>query len=82
MEVYNEEFPFNELKNQHGDYYGTISEAVLDGFNLNQIWSVTEGDEQTYIYGPHNHFVNLIGYVCTLEKHNMNTYYVETLDFS
>ena len=72
------DFPFDEIRRESGDYFDTIQQAREAGYSDNQIWSVTE-DNNTFCYGPSRHWVNLLGYVATAEKHNDNTYYLENL---
>ena len=75
--IHHEEFPFDEIKDKHGDYFRTIDLAkTLTGYDESHIWSVTESDG-TWCYGPSHHYVNLIGYVVTHEAHDGNTYYEE-----
>ena len=35
--------------------------------------------DATYNFGPSDHWVDLLGYVATNEKHDGNTYYEETV---
>ena len=76
---YYQEFPFDEVRDPNGDYFPSWSAARGAGFDDNQIWSVTEHDG-TWCYGPPHHWVNIIGYVCTSERHDHNTYYHEVLE--
>jgi NAD(P)H-flavin reductase len=77
--IYEQDFPFLEYRQDSGDYFTSINDAMLKGFLQDQIWSVVESGESDhcYIYGPPHHWVNLIGYVATKEKHDDNTYYIE-----
>ena len=77
--TYEEDFPFQEYRQESGDFFDSINDAMLKGFTQDQIWSVVESGERDdcYIYGPSHHYVNLIGYVATKEKHDDNTYYIE-----
>jgi hypothetical protein len=78
MKVHEQDFPFDEIKKESGDYFNTIQEAMNAGYIPNQIWSVVEGDdEKVFIYGPCHHVVNLIGYIATKEYHDGETYYQE-----
>ena len=76
-EIY-EDFPFEEIRNGYfggnGDLFDTVKDAMDAGFELNQIWSVTEADD-VITYGPSHHYINRLGYVCTNERHDSNTYY-------
>ena len=75
--IYEKEFPFEEIRDEHGDYFMTIGDAKKHtGYDESHIWSVTEC-ENTWSYGPSHHYVNLIGYVVTHEPHDGNTYYEE-----
>ena len=77
--VYETDFPFEEMRDESGDFFPCLAYAISAGFQGNQIWSVVESgeDDHCYIYGPSHHRVNLIGYVATKETHDNNTYYVE-----
>lgn len=68
------EFPYEEIRMESGDYFPTAEEARLAGYTDNQIWSVTESDG-VFSYGPIGHYVNLLGYIATVEEHDGNTYY-------
>jgi len=70
-----ESFPFEEIARFH-----TISDAVKAGWQMTQIWSVTEGDGDVWIYGPPRHYVNLLHYVCTKEHHNDDSYVEVSFD--
>ena len=75
--IHKEEFPFEEIRDEHGDYFMTPYDAKREtGYDESHIWSVTEC-ENTWSYGPSHHYVNLIGYVVTHEPHDCNTYYEE-----
>lgn len=69
-----EDFPFEEIRKESGDYFDSIDEVVALGFDRDQIWSVTEC-ENFITYGPTHHYVNRLGYVATQERHDDNTYY-------
>lgn len=71
-----QEFPFEEIRKDSGDFFDSIEEAKAAGFEESQIWSVTEC-EDTFTYGPSRHWVNLLGYVATVEHHDDNTYFFE-----
>lgn len=71
-----QEFPYEEIRKDSGDFFDSIAEAKAAGFEESQIWSVTEC-EDTFTYGPSRHWVNLLGYVATVEHHDDNTYFVE-----
>ncbi len=80
-----EEFPFEEIRAEHGDLFTTIEAAKEAGFDDNQIWSVVDADSDDpnvhsiWVYGPPRHYVNLLGYVCTRERHDDDTYYEEVM---
>ena len=75
--IHEDEFPFDEIRDEHGDYFMTIGDAKKHtGYDESHIWSVTEC-ENAWSYGPSHHYVNLIGYVVTHEPHDGNTYYEE-----
>ena len=70
-----EEFPFDEVRDANGDYFDTVGEAMDAGFDLNQVWSVTEEDHEI-VYGPSRHYINRLGYTATAERHDESTYYI------
>lgn len=76
-------FPFKELRTPNGDYYDNKTEMELAGFEETQMWSVVEAagndGSEWLIYGPVDHYCNLIGYFATAEHHDGNTYYEEEL---
>ena len=78
--IIEEDFPFDEIKKESGDFFSSIKEMEDLGFTENQMWSVvcTDFSEgSTFTYGPRGHWINLIGYVATNEKHDGDTYYEE-----
>ena len=75
--VHEADFPFEEIRKEGGDYWLSWKEAKEAGYDDNQIWSVTECDD-TFTYGPPEHYVNHIGHTVTKERHDGNTYYEET----
>ena len=83
MAVYEQEFPFTELKTPTGDYYDNRIEMERAGFQESQMWSITDADDddgsEYYCYGPVDHYVNLIGYIATAEHHDGDTYYIECI---
>ena len=76
MTDHNKDFPFAEKRQESGDYFDTVQQAIDAGFALTQIWSVVECDG-SWTYGPSHHYVNLIGYIATDEHHDGDTYYHE-----
>jgi hypothetical protein len=73
-----QDFPFNEAA-----HFDTKEAAMSSGYDENQIWSVVEcgvvddvGNE-VFTYGPSHHWVNVIHYVATEERHDGDTYYEE-----
>lgn len=70
------DFPFEEVRDPNGDYFPSWMAARAAGFDDDQIWSVCES-ENTWTYGPPHHWINLIGYVATHERHDHATYYHE-----
>jgi hypothetical protein len=73
-----EDFPYEEIRDDvvggNGNYFNLVSDAVKAGFTLDHIWSVTEEDD-VMTYGPSHHYINRLGYVCTNERHDGETYY-------
>lgn len=72
------EFPFDEIRTESGDYFASLEEASAAGYPSDQVWSVTEENNE-WCYGPPHHWINLVGYIATKEKHDHNTYYIETV---
>lgn len=81
--TYNTEFPFQELRMPNGDYYDNQVQMQNAGFIQAQMWSIVEAtgedNSEWYVYGPADHYVNLVGYVATAEKHDGKTYYNECI---
>lgn len=77
--VFEQDFPFEEHRGEGGQIFSRISELLDAGFETDQIWSITESgeDDGCLVYGPSYHWVNLIGYIATTERHDNNTYYIE-----
>lgn len=79
------EFPFEELRDKNGDYFLTVGDAKTAGFDIDQIWSVVcedGGDDKVHsvwCYGPPRHVVNVVGYTCTKERHDHDTYFEEII---
>jgi hypothetical protein len=78
MQVFLSDFPFEEIKTESGDYFETAQDVMNAGYSLSQVWSVIE-NEDVFTYGPHHHYINLIGFIATKEHHNSKTYYNETI---
>ena len=77
------DFPFEEIKKESGDYFNSIKEMEDLGFTENQMWSVVYDDTDNgcvYTFGPRDHWINLIGYVATKEEHDGDTYYEELIE--
>ncbi len=78
-----QDFPFEEIRDEYGDLFNSVDAAMAVGFNRNQIWSVVDADSDDpnvhsiWCYGPPRHYVNLLGYVCTRERHDDDTYFEE-----
>ena len=81
MADHNQEFPYEEIRKESGDYFSSVYEALMlnPGKTTANVWSVTES-ENTFTYGPSRHYINLLGYVVTEETHDEDTYYHESLD--
>ena len=73
-----EEFPFEEIRQESGDYFDSIDQAKAAGYPLEQIWSICDHDG-CWTAGPPHHWVNLLGYIATKEVHDHNTYYFENI---
>lgn len=72
------DFPFEQIRRADGDYFESWQEAQWNGFDDDQIWSVTEC-EDTWTYGPPHHYINHVGHIATKERHDGETYYHEDL---
>ena len=70
------DFPFEEIRDSDGNYFQSYADALLAGYDDDQIWSVVHGDESVTV-GPPHHYVNVLGYIATKERHNGMTYYHE-----
>ena len=83
MQVFKEDFPFDEVRDPDGNYFDSIEDAKKHtGLSEEHIWSVVEFDEGDGLsYGPSHHYVNLIGYTVTEEKHDGETYYEYAFEF-
>lgn len=73
------DFPFDEIRAPDGNYFRSWQEAKDAGYDDDQIWSITES-EGTWTYGPPHHYINHVGHVATLERHDGETYYHEEDD--
>ena len=82
-----QDFPYDEIRDKGDDYFLTVNDAKAAGFDMDQIWSVVCEDggsdddniSSVWCYGPPRHVVNVIGYVCTRERHNHDTYFEEVI---
>ena len=77
------EFPFEPIRDSSGDYWQSVSDCVAAGFSEDQVWSVAVVDEDDHVifcYGPAHHYVNVIGYVATNERHDGDQYFEETIE--
>jgi len=77
------DFPYEEIRRPDGDYFQSWQEAKNAGWDNDQIWSVTSAEghdgSEWIITGPPHHYVNHIGHIASLERHDNNTYYEECL---
>ena len=73
------EFPFEEIRAENGDYFTSWAAAREAGFQDSQIWSITVHDD-TWCFGPPQHWINLVGFVATKEHHDGDTYYEELVE--
>ena len=80
------DFPFAEIRRESGDMFSTAREAMnMTGYDEFHIWSVVDCDDEEYngedfgfcVYGPLNHYVNVMGFIATKETHDGETYYTE-----
>lgn len=82
--IHEADFPFEEIRDDvvggNGDYFDSWQKAKDAGFDDDQIWSICEGDEGAWCYGPPHHYVNHIGHIATKERHDGETYYIEVWD--
>ena len=78
MTIINGDFPFEEIRQEGGDFFDTIEQAIkATGCSLNNVWVVIEAGEDSVSYCPPHHFINRLGYVVTAELHDSATYYDE-----
>ncbi len=97
INVFERDFPFNEICSPSGDYFDTFDEALSADVDFEvgeeNVWSVQEteewhersGNEEPhrklhFSYGPGKHWVNVIGFIVTVEEHDGNTYYEEVIE--
>lgn len=74
-----EEFPFEEIRQPDGNYFLSWAQAKAAGYDDDQIWSITISDD-AFTFGPPHHYINHIGHVATLERHDNDTYYHESYE--
>lgn len=78
MAYHLEDFSYEEIRRPDGNYFDSWAEAQQAGYDDDQIWSVVAGNK-AWTYGPPHHYVNVIGFIATTERHDHDTYYEETL---
>ena len=77
MSVHHEDFPYEEIRADDGNYFDSADEAMNRlCCNEENIWSVAEEDG-VFTYGPSHHRINVIGWIGTDEPHDGDTYFVE-----
>lgn len=88
------DFPYEEIRDpKSGDGFFSVEDAKKAGFDDDQIWSVVENGESHWVktngayfewecltYGPPRHFINVLHYVATNERHDNDTYYEDWLN--
>lgn len=83
MTIHESDFPYEEIKTSDGNLFNTVADAMAEGFNMNQVWSMSveeaKDDLAIFTIGPPHHYINVIGYIATKETHDNNTYYVEVV---
>ena len=76
---YYEDFPYKEFRDEQGDYFQTAAfaqqAAVNAGYSERHVWSVVEEGDY-YIYGPSQHYVNVLGFIYS-DTPNKGEYYFE-----
>ena len=86
--IYEKQFPFDEIKRNDGEYFGTAKEAMTaTGLDISHVWVIIESDtgndnEYCYTTSPPHHHINKIGYIATQEPHDHQTYYNERVSFA
>ena len=79
--IQQKDFPFEEIKDENGDFFNSARELLDLGYVPSQIWSIVseEGEDgkEYFVFGPSRHYVNLIGFIATEERHDGRTYYEE-----
>ena len=74
------EFPYEEIRDEGGDYFDCWSDVRDAGYDDDQIWCVTCADEHngTWItYDRVMHFINVLGYIATKERSKPGESYSE-----
>jgi hypothetical protein len=76
--IHQSDFPYEEIRDSNGDYFRSWKEAKETGHDDDQIWSVVEHDDGCGVtYGPPHHWINILGFIATAERHDGETYYEE-----
>ena len=79
--IQKKDFTFEGIKDENGDFFNSTRELLDLGYVLSQIWSIgsEEGEDskEYFVFGPSHHYVNLIGFIATEERHDGRTYYEE-----
>lgn len=80
------DFPFAEIRQESGDMFDTAEEAMkFTSYDDSHIWSVGDCDDEEYggerygfaMYGPSHHYINILGFIATKERHDGDTYFTE-----
>ena len=88
MKLFKTDFPFEEIRQggeYEGNYFDSFADALLEANgNAFHVWSVvtgeTDGGDIVLTYGPGQHYINVLGWICTQETHDGDTYYEEVLE--
>ena len=81
------DFPYKEIRKGSGDMFSTAEEAMkCTGYDESHIWSIGDCDGEGWaggerygfaMYGPSCHYINILGFIATKERHDGDTYFTE-----
>jgi len=76
MSNVHKEFPYEELRDENGDYFTSRVCCLEAGIPSENIWSVVESD-CVIEHGPAHHYVNVLGFVGTVELNDGQYYSID-----
>ncbi len=65
-------FPYDVIG---GEQWSSVCDALKEGYEIDQIWSVVNDGGNVFTYGPPHHYVNVLHFVVTAERHDHETYF-------